>query len=60
VHLEIIGRSYYGKSAFEDEEVEKQPRITPLLPYMRKKGQSGNPAGRPKGKTIQPLRICVQ
>lgn len=25
----------------------------PLLPYMWKKGQSGNPAGRPKGKTMK-------
>lgn len=44
----------------EDQEFEtdqqpqnKQPKITPLLPYMWKKGQSGNPAGRPKGKTMK-------
>jgi hypothetical protein len=24
-----------------------------ILPYMWKKGQSGNPAGRPKGKTMK-------
>jgi hypothetical protein len=48
-----------GEEDFDDEEEaeeqpkNKQPRITPLLPYMWKKGQSGNPAGRPKGKTMK-------
>ncbi len=40
----------------EDEETDNQPknsRITPLLPYQWKKGQSGNLAGRPKGKTMK-------
>jgi hypothetical protein len=37
----------------EEQPKNKQPRITPLLPYMWKKGQSGNPAGRPKGKTMK-------
>jgi len=26
----------------EDQPMNKQPRITPLLPYMWKKGQGGN------------------
>lgn len=34
-------------------EAEKEKRIAPILPYMWKKGQSGNPAGRPKGKTMK-------
>jgi len=43
----------------EEENIDKQPKskgrgdYTPLLPYMWKKGQSGNPAGRPKGKTMK-------
>jgi hypothetical protein len=37
----------------DEQPNNKQPRITPLLPYMWKKGQSGNPAGRPKGKTMK-------
>ncbi len=36
-----------------DEPKEKKSRVTPLLPYQWKKGQSGNPAGRPKGKTMK-------
>lgn len=31
----------------------KKLKEAPLLPYMWKKGQSGNPAGRPKGKTMK-------
>jgi hypothetical protein len=34
-------------------ENKQKEKITPLLPYMWKKGQSGNPAGRPKGKTMK-------
>lgn len=35
-------------------EAEKvKEKIAPLLPYQWKKGQSGNPAGRPKGKTMK-------
>lgn len=43
----------------EDEYTDNQPKSkgrgdpTPLLPYMWKKGQSGNPAGRTKGKTMK-------
>lgn len=36
-----------------EEEKETTSRIAPLLPYMWKKGQSGNPKGRPKGKTMK-------
>jgi len=35
------------------EKQSKNSRIAPLLPYQWKKGQSGNPAGRPKGKTMK-------
>lgn len=31
-----------------DKQTPKQ-----LIPYLWKKGQSGNPAGRPKGKTLK-------
>lgn len=34
------------------EESENQ-RAKQLIPYQWKKGQSGNPAGRPKGKTLK-------
>lgn len=39
----------------EEEELEKQPknRADYIRPYMWKKGQSGNPNGRPKGKTMK-------
>lgn len=41
----------------EEKEIntEKQPKnkVDYILPYMWKKGQSGNPAGRPKGKTMK-------
>lgn len=29
------------------------PKTDQIKPYMWKKGQSGNPAGRPKGKTLK-------
>lgn len=35
------------------EDEKKKLKEAPLLPYMWKKGQSGNPAGRPKGKTMK-------
>lgn len=31
----------------------KDKRIANLAPYMFKKGQSGNPAGRPPGKSLK-------
>jgi hypothetical protein len=34
-------------------EAEKTKRIAPIAPYMWKKGQSGNPNGRPPGKTMK-------
>jgi hypothetical protein len=45
----------------EDEETKdqpknKRPRITASLPYTWKKGQNGNPAGRPKGCAVTPSR----
>ncbi len=41
------------------KKTDNQPKskgrgdVTPLLSYQWKKGQSGNPAGRPKGKTMK-------
>lgn len=35
------------------ETEKKKLKVAPILPYMWKKGQSGNPAGRPKGKTMK-------
>lgn len=35
------------------ENTEKKDRTAPIQPFMWKKGQSGNPAGRPKGKTMK-------
>lgn len=32
---------------------DKKDKVTPLLPFQWKKGQSGNPLGRPKGKTMK-------
>ncbi len=36
-----------------DNQGENRRKEEPILPYMWKKGQSGNPAGRPKGKTMK-------
>lgn len=35
------------------KEQEKKNKADYIAPYMWKKGQSGNPAGRPKGKTMK-------
>jgi hypothetical protein len=38
-----------------EENTDKQPKnkVDYIAPFMWKKGQSGNPAGRPKGKTMK-------
>lgn len=39
----------------DDKTIDKQPKnkVDNIAPFMWKKGQSGNPAGRPKGKTMK-------
>ncbi len=37
----------------ESQEIAVKQRGEQLMPYAWKKGQSGNPAGRPKGKTAK-------
>jgi len=36
-----------------DKQEKKHQGTNNLIPYMWKKGQSGNPNGRPKGKTLK-------
>jgi hypothetical protein len=40
------------KDTGEQENI-KDKRLANLLPYQYKKGQSGNPAGRPKGISLK-------
>lgn len=48
-----------GKNNMEEESAEisektaKEERIERLQPYQYKKGQSGNPGGRPAGKSLK-------
>ena len=37
----------------EDSVKQAKNKVDYIAPYMWKKGQSGNPAGRPKGKTMK-------
>lgn len=42
-----------NNSMLEHDILEKEKVKSHLLPYQWKKGQSGNPNGRPKGKTMK-------
>lgn len=43
-----------GNSILEDAKVaDKKRRAEWLMPYQFKKGQSGNPGGRPAGKSLK-------
>lgn len=41
--------NYEEETEEEKAEVQRKNRAPHLLPYQYKKGQSGNPSGRPKG-----------
>lgn len=47
-HIQNIGDFLDNESKSADKQQGKQ-----LIPYQWKKGQSGNPNGRPKGKTLK-------
>ena len=41
------------ENELENQAENKQTKTARIQPYMWKKGQSGNPTGRPKGKTMK-------
>lgn len=43
----------FMEESLKEQESIKDKRIANLAPYMFKKGQSGNPMGRPPGRSLK-------